>query len=226
TPFMTDYLGVGTLSEGEGNYGQVIGEGVFGALGTRSLLYPFTDSADWITPGGAAALGWVGTNDRGAALTKEAGYKTSFWVFPFEAIYGAANRRNAMDAFISWCGLEQPVHGVTLSADQGESSPAGTAVAYEISITNTGNVADLFNLSLTGNVWASELSVPNISLNAGETATFTVVVTIPADAGEGATDSVTVTASSVSDGAVTATTTLATTVAPASLNIFLPIVIR
>ncbi|HNB50881.1 MAG TPA: FixG Ig-like domain-containing protein, partial [Anaerolineales bacterium] len=224
TAFMTDYLGVATVTEGEGNYGQVVGEGVFSALGTRSLLYPFNDSADWVTPDVTAAYGFMGTNDRGAALTKEAGYKTSFWAFPLEALYGPQNRRNAIDAFISWCGLEQPSYGVTLSSDQAQSAPAGTVVTYTVTVENTGNVTDLYTLSIAGNTWTAALSTESITVNAGETGTFTVAVTIPSDANVDESDAVTVTATSVSDGTVTASTTLTTTAANATFTIYLPIV--
>ncbi|HNB50880.1 MAG TPA: hypothetical protein PK530_03005 [Anaerolineales bacterium] len=226
TDFMTNYLGATTIAEGTGDYGQVIGEGVYGALGTRSLLYPFADSADWITPDGTASLGWVGNNDRGAALTKEAGYKTSFWVFPLEALYGAPNRRNGLNAFITWCGLELPFNGVAVSADQASESAAGTVVTYTLTVTNTGNVVDIINLSVSGNTWASELSTTSMTLNAGEVATFTVAVTIPPDATADEVDAVTVTATSQTDSNITDAATLTTTVAASLWYIHLPIVIH
>ncbi|NUM46155.1 MAG: hypothetical protein HUU38_15730 [Anaerolineales bacterium] len=226
TDFMTTYLGVATLTEGNGDYGQVNGEGVYSVLGLRSLLYPFTDSADWVTPDVIAALGLVGTNNRGAALTKEAGYKTSFWAFPYEAIYGSANRRNALNAFITWCGLELPFYGVSLGEDQAASTSADTQLTYTVSVTNTGNVTDLYDLTLTGNGWTATLSTDNLTLNAGETATFTVVVTVPAEAEVGDTDAVTVTITSQTDGSVTDGATLTTTVSNPSYDLYLPVITR
>lgn len=226
TDFMTNYLGVATLTEAAGDYGQVVGQGVYSTLGTRSLLYPFNDSADWVTPDATTTYGFIGTNDRGAVLTKEDGYKTTFWAFPLEAMYGPQNRRNAMDAFITWCGLEQPFNGISLSTEQTSESAAGTVVTYTVTVTNTGNVVDLISLALSGNTWTSELSTTSVTLNAGEATTFTVTVTIPPDAADGATDVVTVTATSVSDVSVFAISTLTTTVVPTALEYFLPIVIR
>ncbi|NUM48206.1 MAG: hypothetical protein HUU38_26165, partial [Anaerolineales bacterium] len=226
TDFMTTYLGVATLTEGNGDYGQVNGEGVYSVLGLRSLLYPFTDSADWVTPDVTAALGLVGTNDRGAALTKEAGYKSSFWAFPLEAIYGSPNRRNALNAFITWCGLEQPFNGVSLGPAQSETAPADTQITYTVSVTNTGNVADIVSLTLTGNLWVSELSAPDVTLNAGETATFTVIVTLPAEAAVGDMDTVTITATSQTDPLVSASTTLTSSVGTNTTKLYLPLITK
>lgn len=226
TDFMTQYLGVDTITEGNGDYGLVVGQGVYSSLGSRTLYYPFADSADWITPDETAELGLVGNNGHGAALTKDAGYKTSYWAFPFEAIYGPQNRRNALNAFISWCGLELPYNGVALSADQPGTALAGSTITYTVSLTNTGNVVDLFDLALSGNTWTSTLSATSLTLNAGESTTVQVVVTIPTDANIDDMDAVTVTATSQTNGAITATTTLTTTVGSATRYIFLPLILR
>jgi len=112
TPFMQNYLGVASVSNNSGDFGQVIGQGsVFSGLGTRSLYYdpPLTDYADALTADGTAEVGIIGTNDKGAALNKEAAtYKTTFWGFPLEALYGSQHQRYALDAFLTWCGAGEP----------------------------------------------------------------------------------------------------------------------
>ncbi|MCB9134601.1 MAG: hypothetical protein H6636_04190 [Anaerolineales bacterium] len=228
TSFMTQFLGADTISEGSGDYSQVTGQGVYSGLGTRSLLYPFADSADWITADDTAEVGIVGTNGHGAALTKDNGYKTSFLVFPLEAIYGSQNRRNAIDEFITWCGLELPFNGVSMSTDQTGTTPAGTTMTYTISITNTGNVVDLFNLALSANTWTSELSATSVTLNSGESTTFQVIVIVPADVNVDEMDAVIVTATSQTNGTVSATTTLTTTVNTVTETylLFIPLIFR
>ncbi|MCB9134600.1 MAG: hypothetical protein H6636_04185 [Anaerolineales bacterium] len=228
TDFMTQYLGTDTITEGNGDYSQVIGQGVYSALGTRSLLYPFTDSADWIIPDGTAEVGIVGTNGRGAALTKEDGYKSSFWVFPLEAIYGSQNRRNALNAFINWCGLELPYNGLALSSDQAGTASAGTTFTYTLTVTNTGNVTDLYTLSLAGNTWSATLSTENLTIDGGASAEFTVVVTVPIDAMDGESDTVTVTVTSQSDNTLTASASLTTTASTAStgFSLYLPLLVK
>ncbi|GAB4582003.1 MAG: hypothetical protein Fur0022_47550 [Anaerolineales bacterium] len=109
TSFMEDYLGVASLSEGGGNYSYANGQGIFADLGSRVLLYPFTDQADTVVPDASANLGIVGNNGNGAALTKDSGtYKTTFWAFPLEAIYGNQHRRTALNLFLSWCAGDTP----------------------------------------------------------------------------------------------------------------------
>jgi VCBS repeat-containing protein len=159
-------------------------------------------------------------------LDKDNGYKTTFWAFPLEAMYGTPNRRNALNAFITWCGLELPAYGLELSGDQSGTSPAGTTHTYNLTVTNTGNVTDLFNLAVSGNIWTTTLSNNTVTLAAGETATFTVTVTVPNDAVIGDSDAVTVTATSQNDPLVTESAVLTTTVEETPYYIYLPLVLR
>jgi hypothetical protein len=106
TPFMTNYLGAGTITDDDGDYTSVTGTGsVFGGLGPYSLSYPFTDYSDPITPGGSGELAFDGNNGSGAAVNKDNGtYRTTFWVFPWEAIGTAGGREEALQTVIDWCG--------------------------------------------------------------------------------------------------------------------------
>ncbi|HNB51080.1 MAG TPA: choice-of-anchor B family protein, partial [Anaerolineales bacterium] len=106
TPFMTDYLGAATITDDDGNYTTVTGQGVFSGLGPYTLTYPFNDYSDPITPNGTAELAFQGNNSNGAALTKETGaYKSSFWVFPWEALSTSEARETALQTFMDWCNL-------------------------------------------------------------------------------------------------------------------------
>ena len=118
--------------------------------------------------------------------------------------------------------------GVDLSSNQVASADAGTTVVYTLTITNTGNVVDTFDLSATG-VWAAVLSQTSITLAPGASATFTVEVSIPGDALDGDVDVTTVTATSQTDGTAADSATLTTTaivIEPEGNFIYLPIVVR
>jgi uncharacterized membrane protein len=101
-------------------------------------------------------------------------------------------------------------------------------VTYTLTIINTGNNDDFFDLSLSGNSWTATLSETTIGLAAGTSATFQVVVEIPAGAGDGEIDVVTVAATSQGDGSQSDTANLTTTaeVGPDNYQIFMPVVIR
>jgi uncharacterized membrane protein len=90
----------------------------------------------------------------------------------------------------------------------------GTTVAHTLTVTNTGNTADTYDLSFAGNTWVVDLPVTSIALQPGASADFIVNVTIPADALPDAMDSVTVTATSVADPTATADAVVNTYTSP------------
>ncbi len=103
TAFMTDYLGV---AAGDSDVSQttVTGSGsVFGDTGSFSLVFPFTNFSDVISPDGTAELAFSG--DQGdAAVNKDGGaYRSIFWGFPFEALPTAADRVQVMRQILNWC---------------------------------------------------------------------------------------------------------------------------
>jgi hypothetical protein len=113
-------------------------------------------------------------------------------------------------------------YDVELSPDQAQTGLIGTTVSYSVQITNTGQVADVFDLTATGNAWTTSLSMGSIALDPGETGSFTVFVDVPAGAANNATDTTTITAESQGDGTVSGSTNLTTTARQYLLN--LPIV--
>jgi serine protease AprX len=105
TTFMTNYLGAGTITDDDGDYSSVTGTGsVFTGFGPYSLSYPFTDYSDPMTAGGSAELAFEGNNGSGAAVNKDSGtYRTTFWVFPWEAISTATDRQGALLGVLDFC---------------------------------------------------------------------------------------------------------------------------
>jgi uncharacterized membrane protein len=121
------------------------------------------------------------------------------------------------------------VYGVSVSPDDAATGAPGSTVTYTVWITNEGNVADTFDLSLGSSVWTAVLSDATITLNAGAAGSVTVVVSIPANAADGDDDSVTVTAVSQSDASATDSATLTTTaevIGPVTYTIYLPIILK
>ena len=103
--------------------------------------------------------------------------------------------------------------GVQLGPDAALMGMPNETVTYTVAITNTGNITDTFNLSLTGSNWLTELSVTEITLMAGEEGSFEVTVTVPAGAMADEMDMVTVTATSQTDNSIMDEVELTTTAA-------------
>jgi hypothetical protein len=109
TPFMQNYLGVAGVTNDNGNYTSITGQGVLGGHGPYNLIYPFPDRSDILTPDGTASTAIVGNNSNVAALSKDNGsYKTTYWAVPFEAIPNPDNREDIMVAFLTWCSGGEP----------------------------------------------------------------------------------------------------------------------
>ena len=99
----------------------------------------------------------------------------------------------------------EPIFGLDLApATQDGYGDPGAMVTHTLTLTNTGNTTDTFDLSFAGNLWVTSLSDASLTLDAGESADFMVYATVPADALAGDMDMATVTATSITDPLVTA----------------------
>ncbi|MDX1409402.1 MAG: hypothetical protein R3330_14745, partial [Saprospiraceae bacterium] len=93
----------------------------------------------------------------------------------------------------------QPVYGVDLSPNDAVSGLPGETVTYTLHITNTGDVADTFDLVVTGNRWATTLSASLVALEPDATAVLSVTVDIPPNALGNEGDTAIIVATSQSD---------------------------
>jgi len=105
------------------------------------------------------------------------------------------------------------VYGVSITpATDAKSGLVGTDVIYTLTIENTGNTSDSFDLTVGTATWSTAvLPTPVGPLAAGETADVTVTVSIPAGAANGATDTAVITATSQGNTAISDSSTLTTT---------------
>ncbi len=158
TTFMQSYLGVASVTDDDGNYVSVSGQGsVFGGLGPFSLNYPFTDFSDIVAPNGTAELAYQGNNGNGAAVNKDGGsYRTTYWAFPWEAISMAADRQTNLDTFVTWC---QALPGAT---DTPTPTPTASATA-----TPTHTPTATSTPTATPDPFSHDLHLPIIQQPAG-----------------------------------------------------------
>ena len=124
----------------------------------------------------------------------------------------------ALDAAVTTDGntATSPSFGATygvsvVHATGATSARPGTAVTYNLTVTNTGNVPDVFNATVTGNAWPTPVPAPVGPLAAGASSVVAVTVNVPAGAVIGATDTANVTFTSVGDPTKSASSTLTTT---------------
>ena len=104
------------------------------------------------------------------------------------------------------------VYGIAISPTMlAQSGAPGVVVTYTLSITNTGNITDVFSFAASASGWTVELPTP-VTLGMGESVNADVTVGIPADAAGGAMDVVTITATSAGDGNISTSASLTTSV--------------
>jgi hypothetical protein len=101
TGFMSDYLGVGSMSNDNGDYTSVAGDDVFAGLGPYGLSYPGTDYSDPITPNAQGTVVYVGNNGKNAGVATE---NAVFFPFMWEGIQNAsaANGQEALGAILDY----------------------------------------------------------------------------------------------------------------------------
>ena len=128
-------------------------------------------------------------------------------------------------AALTTTAVSTPVYGVDLSADDSLSGPAGGQVIYTLTITNTGNVVDTFDLLPTGNSWTTTLSSQAVTMNAGGSQALTITVFIPPAAAALASDQVSIEATSRSDSSKSDTAVLTTVSSGQPARIYLPVII-
>jgi len=107
-----------------------------------------------------------------------------------------------------------PLYGVDVSNDMSAWGLPDTLVTYTVYVTNTGNVADTFDLALGAHVFPTTLDDSTVTVAAGESTAVHVTVHIPAGAAGNTHDAVQVTATSQAAPSQHDAATLTTYVSP------------
>ncbi|MEZ4645933.1 MAG: FixG Ig-like domain-containing protein [Chloroflexota bacterium] len=119
-------------------------------------------------------------------------------------------------------------YDVGLSGDMAATAVPGDMVTYTVTITNLGNVADTYTVTVTSG-WTMTQSATTVALDSGASTTVTVWVTVPAAAEDGDQDVATVTVTSQTDAGATASATLTTTATvtePPMSYLYLPVIVK
>ncbi len=107
--------------------------------------------------------------------------------------------------------LRQP--GIALSPGDERSAYAGQTIAYQHTLTNTGDGPDRFSLEANSSqAWPLALNLTSLVVDSGQTATLRLSLTLPADAPAGQVDLTTLTATSAFSPAVFASAVNTSTV--------------
>ncbi len=117
-----------------------------------------------------------------------------------------------------------PAPSVVSDPDQTGVGMPGTTFRYTVVITNTGNVPDWFDITLTEGKWDATTTITSLFLNPGAKASFEVYVAIPPTAGYLEGDAITLSITGAQSGATS--TTQMTTIAQYPYLHFLPVIIR
>ena len=125
----------------------------------------------------------------------------------------AAGNWSLTDTVVLVITTQIPFYGVTVAPPTATTSGnPGTTVSYILDVTNTGNVADAYDVAVSGNAWTTTAPATVGLLAAGATTQITVDVTIAAGAGSGDSDTATITVTSQGDPGQSAASSLTTSV--------------
>jgi uncharacterized membrane protein len=115
------------------------------------------------------------------------------------------------------------VAGVALEPSTATASgDPGADAVYTLQLTNTGNCADTFDFSATGDDWPASTLSPTVTLDPEQGTSVPISVTVPSSARCVDSDSANVTYTSRVDGTTSATSTLTTTVNAVSALTLVP----
>lgn len=167
-------------------------------------------------------------------VTLAAGAATAVQVWvevPDAAAVGASDvttvtaTNSAVTATAQLTTTAEAVYSILLSGDSALAGIPGSTVTYTITLTNTGNITDTFNLEIVSG-WVAVPSGTSFNLAAGAGTNITVAVTIPAGANEGDSEMTMVTVASAGNPSVSAMVHLTTTAGMTQPPLYLPVVLK
>ena len=164
TPFMQNYLGVGSATD-DAIETVVTGVGpVFSGIGPAILLLPlpYENRTDRISPDTTATLAFSGLNPLpvDSGVQKDAGrYRTTYWGFGLEDLPSAAERQDALQRVVNWCNFQADLN-IQQAVSPAAGLRPGQPLTYTLSYKNNGvAIASSVLLTDTLPVALSSLSV-------------------------------------------------------------------
>jgi len=108
TPFMQTHLGLASVDDDESQTSVTGAGALFAGIGPASLSYPGSNFSDVLTRSAGAEDAFTGNQGLAAVDLVAAGFTTSFWAFPLEAL-PAADRQAALERMIAHCLVDPDV---------------------------------------------------------------------------------------------------------------------
>ena len=217
------YSAVWSVGGGNFNVGTIYGSNLFNVAEGESCFSIYSD-VPWLSAEPAAG-GIPADSDEALAVTFDASN-----LAPDEYHADLVIATNDPGAFL----LRVPVRLTVVEAGYGVSlTPGttssvgypGTTLTYTLQVENIGNIADAYQVAISGNTWLAEADPEIVGpLEPGNAAPLVVSVTIPGDAGDGEFDEATVTVTSQGDPTLSASATLTTI--SGHHRLFLPLLYR
>ncbi len=189
----------------------------YDSIGDSMVLQTGTGDVDWNLwgyhgrnnpiNGGIVSFNYSGNSEAGLIRANTGTYRVVYSSFDFAYVNDSSTRDQFMHRIIHW--LTTP-YGVALTPSSASRfGDPSTTVNYTLTIINSGNVPDTYNLTVSNNTWPTTIydmtgtnPITQISLNSGESANITVKVGIPSDANLGDHDISAIVASSQNDTSV------------------------
>ena len=115
---------------------------------------------------------------------------------------------------------------VALTPDRNGVATPGSMIVYQHTLTNTGNSADVFDVThASSQGWVVQVNPP-LDLNAGQAATINITVTVPTTVISGTIETTVITATSRANAGQFASVTDTTTTIITTRNLYLPMILK
>jgi hypothetical protein len=159
TPFGENYLHIGRYKDDIGQ-ASVTGLNVFAGLGPYTLLYPFTDYADKVTPDSQALEAFDGPKDNAGISYAGTNFKTIFLGFPLEAV-PEAGRTATLERLVDFFGGCEAICNPVSITSMVSNSPVllGETMSFTATVWGAEPITYIWDFGGTGTPGGADGSV-------------------------------------------------------------------
>ncbi len=179
--------------------------------GNAPLQVSFSSAGSHDPDGSITAYAW----DFGDGSSSPLANPTHTYITPgnYTATLTVTDNNGATDSASAAIEVGGAIYGVGLSGDMARSLNPGDTTLYTLTVTNTGNLADTFDIGVlvSGSPWATSAPAAVGPLAPGASGTFAVQVTVPLAAVDGEQSQATVSVTSQGNSSATASAVLTST---------------